>query len=138
MPHPAVLPPQAVALLLEPNPAVIACVRPDGQPVTVPTWYLLEDGRVVVSMDAGRKRLDYLRDDPRVSLTVLAVGGWQTHVTVQGTVVDLQPDDGLVVIDRIARHYTSEPYFNRERPRLTAWIQVERWHGWGKVLLPAP
>ena len=44
-----------------PNYATISVVRPDGQPVSVPTWYLFEDGQVVVNMDGGRKRLDYLR-----------------------------------------------------------------------------
>ena len=46
--------------LARPNPAVIATVRPDGQPVSVPTWYLWEDGRVLVNMDESRKRLQYL------------------------------------------------------------------------------
>lgn len=126
----------AIELLRKPNPAVIACVRPDGRPVTVATWYLLDGERVVVSMDAGRKRLDYLRADPRVSVTVLDLDGWQTHVTVQGRVVELRDDDGLVEIDRIAHHYTGEAYFNRERPRVTAWIELDAWHGWGKARQP--
>ncbi|HEV7752718.1 MAG TPA: PPOX class F420-dependent oxidoreductase [Baekduia sp.] len=126
----------AIELLRKPNPAVIACVRPDGQPVTVATWYLLDGERVVVSMDAGRKRLDYLRADPRVTVTVLDVDGWQTHVTVQGRVVELRDDDGLVEIDRIAHHYTGQAYFNRERPRVTAWIELDAWHGWGRARQP--
>jgi PPOX class probable F420-dependent enzyme len=126
----------AIELLRKPNPAVIACVRPDGRPVTVATWYLLDGERVVVSMDAGRKRLDHLRADPRVSVTVLDLDGWQTHVTVQGRVVELRDDDGLVEIDRIAHHYTGEAYFNRERPRVTAWIELDAWHGWGKARQP--
>jgi hypothetical protein len=36
------------------NPAVIATLRPDGQPVTVATWYLFEIGRVLVNMDGAR------------------------------------------------------------------------------------
>ena len=34
-------------------------------------------------------------------------------------------------IDRIARHYTGAPYRNRERGRVNAWIEIDRWHGWG-------
>ncbi|MDP9318073.1 MAG: pyridoxamine 5'-phosphate oxidase family protein, partial [Actinomycetota bacterium] len=68
-------------LLAEPNPAVIAVVRADGQPVSVATWYLVEDdGRVLVNMDGGRKRNDYMRNEPRVSLTALKDGEWYTHV----------------------------------------------------------
>ena len=48
---------------------MIATVRPDGQPVSVATWYLFEGGEILVNMDESRRRLAYLRADPRVSLT---------------------------------------------------------------------
>ena len=53
-------PPHILDFLHGPNPAVIASNRPDGQPVSVATWYLLEDdGRILVNMDEGRRRLHY-------------------------------------------------------------------------------
>jgi PPOX class probable F420-dependent enzyme len=124
------LPDHVVALLAEPNPAVIATVRPDGQPVSVATWYLWEDGRILVNMDEGRKRLDYLRHDPRVTLTVLAED-WYSHVSLQGRVVEMSDDAGLADIDRLAKHYNGRPYPNRERGRVSARIEIDRWHGWG-------
>jgi hypothetical protein len=65
------LPEAAVAMLRKPNPAVITTLRPGGQPVSVATWYLWDGGRVLVNMDEGRKRLENLRNDPRVALDVL-------------------------------------------------------------------
>ena len=124
------VPAQVDELLERPNPAVITALRQDGQPVSVATWYVWEDGRILVNMDAGRKRLDYLRTDPRVSITVLADGNWYSHVSMQGRVVSLEEDAGLADIDRIARHYTGDPYPNRERTRYSAWIEVDSWHGW--------
>jgi PPOX class probable F420-dependent enzyme len=125
------LPDRAVELLRRPNAAVMATVRSDGSPVTAATWYLWEDdGRVLVNLDASRVRLRHLRGDPRVSLTVLAED-WYTHVTVIGRVVEMRDDEGLADIDRIARHYTGAAYANRTDPRVSAWIEVERWHGWG-------
>jgi PPOX class probable F420-dependent enzyme len=115
-----------------PNPAVIATVRPDGQPVSVATWYLLDGDRLLVNMDAGRKRLAHLREDPRVSLTVLDLDSWYTHVSVQGRVVEWRDDGDLADIDRLARQYGRERYPNRERPRVSAWIEVDHVHGWGK------
>jgi PPOX class probable F420-dependent enzyme len=120
-------------LLAKPNPATIATVRPDGQPVTVATWYVWDNGRILVNMDEGRKRLDYLRENPRVSLTVLAGDDWYTHVSVQGHVVELSDDPDLADIDRISRHYTGQAYPQRDRKRISAWIEVDRWHGWGKL-----
>jgi PPOX class probable F420-dependent enzyme len=127
------LPESVVQLLEKPNPSVITAVRSDGQPVSVATWYLWDDGRVLVNMDEGRKRLDYLRKDPRVSLTVLDEGGWYTHVSLQGRVVEMRDDEGLADIDRLAKHYTGRQYPNRERDRISAWIEVDRWHGWGAM-----
>lgn len=125
------LPDDVLQLLSQPNPAVMASVRGDGQPVTVATWYLVEDGRILINLDIGRKRLDHLRRDPRVSLTALNDGDWYTHVSVQGRVVELTDDVDLADIDRLARHYTGQPYPNRRRTRVSAWIEIDSWHGWG-------
>ena len=124
----------AMALLVQPNPAVIAVVRPDAQPVSVATWYLVdEDGRILVNMDAGRKRNDYMRDNPRVSLTALKQGAWYTHVSVQGRVTQWRDDTNFVDIDRLSQHYGRGRYSNRLRPRVSALIEIEYWHGWGAV-----
>ena len=125
------LPEDVRALLAKPNPAVIATVRADGQPVSVATWYLLAGDRLLVNMDEGRKRLDYLRQDPRVSLTALDESSWYTHVSVQGRVVEFRDDPDLADIDRLSRHYGGEAYRNRDRRRVSAWIEVDSWHGWG-------
>ena len=130
MPRPP-LPDPVSDLLAKPNPAVITALRPDGQPVSVATWYLWERGRLLVNMDEGRKRLDYLRADPRVSLTALDEAGWYTHVSLQGRVAEMYDDQELADIDRLATHYTGAPYRNRERGRVSAWIEIDRWHGWG-------
>jgi PPOX class probable F420-dependent enzyme len=127
----APLPEQTRELLAKPNPAVITSVRPDGQPVSVATWYLLDGDRILVNMDVGRKRLDYLRNDPRVSLTALDEHSWYTHVSVQGRVVELLDDPDLADIDRLSRHYTGDPYPTRDRGRVSAWIEIDSWHGWG-------
>jgi PPOX class probable F420-dependent enzyme len=124
------LPPAVLELLARPNPAVMATVAADGRPVTVATWYLLEpDGRILLGLDAQRARLNHLRNDPRVSLTALAPD-WYTHVSVQGHVVSITDDDGLRDIDRLAQHYTGRPYYNRERPRVSVLVEIDRWHGW--------
>ena len=130
MPKPP-LPDDVRALLDKPNPCVITAVRADGQPVSVATWYLIEDKRVLVNLDEGRRRLDYLREDPRVSLTVLDEADWYTHVSLQGRVTEMRDDGGLRDIDRLSSHYTGNAYPKRDRGRVSAWIEVDRWHGWG-------
>ncbi|MFF0046881.1 PPOX class F420-dependent oxidoreductase [Streptomyces sp. NPDC005498] len=127
------LPDEAVTMLKKANPAVITTLRPDGQPVSTPTWYLWDDGRVLVNMDEGRKRLEHIRRDPRVALTVLDEAGWYTHISIIGRVTETRPDEGLADIDRLARQYLGNDYPMRDRDRVSAWIEIERWHGWGTL-----
>lgn len=121
------------ALLEAPNPAVVATVRADGHPVSVATWYLMVGDQVLINMDEGRKRLDHLRADPRVSLTVLADHDWYTHVSLIGRVTQMYDDVGLSDIDRLSRHYRGRDYTNRQRGRVSALVDVDRWHVWGKL-----
>jgi PPOX class probable F420-dependent enzyme len=84
MPTPP-LPRELQEVLAKPNPSVIGTVAPDGAPNTVATWYVWEDGRVLVNMDEERRRLEYLRSNPRVSLTVLDGDEWYRHISLHGT-----------------------------------------------------
>ena len=119
-------------LLTKANPAVVTTLRSDGQPVSVATWYLLEDDdRVLLNMDDTRVRLQHLRRDPRVSLTILDESSWYTHVSLVGRVGEPVADRGLSDIDRLSTHYGGSPYPDRESPRTSAWLTVEKWHGWG-------
>src|SRR5690242_14146050 len=129
MPTPP-LPRELDAFLSQPNPAVIATLESDGAPHTAATWYLWEDGRVLVNMDEGRKRLRHLRADPRVSVTVLGEADWYRHVTLRGRAPSIDVDSELRDIDRLARHYTGNPFQRRDRGRVSAWIEVESWHAW--------
>jgi PPOX class probable F420-dependent enzyme len=124
------VPPELQEYLRQPNPAVIATLHNDGSPHTAATWYLWEAGRVLVNMDRTRRRLAYLRHDPRVSITILDRDAWYRHVTLEGRAVSIEPDHECEGIDRLARHYTGSPFGTRDRPRVSAWIEVESWHAW--------
>ena len=128
MPKPP-LPDELNAVLAKPNPAIIGSVQTNGAPNTVATWYLWEDGRALVNMADSRRRLDYLRNEPRVSLTVLDGDSWYRHITLHGT-ISLSEDADLADIDRIAQHYTGNAYANRDQGRVNGWIDVESWHAW--------
>ncbi|MEV7010511.1 PPOX class F420-dependent oxidoreductase [Streptosporangium sp. NPDC051022] len=125
------LPEDAVAFLKKPNPAVIATLQPDGQPVSTATWYLWDDGRILVNMDEGRKRLNHIRDDPRVTLTVLDGSNWYTHISIIGHVAKVRDDKDLTDIDRLSQQYLGKKYPQRDRSRVSALIEIDRWHGWG-------
>jgi PPOX class probable F420-dependent enzyme len=124
------MPPEVDDFLRRPNPAVVASLRPDGSPHTVATWYLWDGERVLLNMDENRLRLRFIRRDPRVALTVLDNDSWYSHVSLLGEVVELVEDDGLADIDRLARHYSGEPFRDRESRRFSAWVEPSSWHAW--------
>jgi PPOX class probable F420-dependent enzyme len=124
------LPPKLDAFLARPNPAVVATLRADGSPVTVATWYDWEDGRVLLNMADSRARIEHMRADPRVSLTVLDADDWGSHLGLQGRVASLTDDVDLRDIDRLSRRYGQGEFSTRDQPRVSAWVAVESWHAW--------
>jgi PPOX class probable F420-dependent enzyme len=128
------LPPELDEFLARANPAVIATLRPDGGPHAVPTWYEWRDGRVLVNMDESRSRLQHLRRDPRVAITILAEDDWYSHVSILGRVVEIRADVDLADIDRLSGRYRGEAYWNRDRKSVTALVEPERWYTWGSLL----
>jgi PPOX class probable F420-dependent enzyme len=130
MPKPP-LPPALREFLAQPNPSAIGSLDADGAPHTAATWYLSEDdGRVLVNMADTRKRLENLRRDPHVSLTVLGKDDWYRQVTLRGRMTEIEDDTELEGIDRLSRHYTGEPYARREQRRVNGWIEVASWYAW--------
>src|SRR6185503_15814853 len=117
------LPQELEEFLTQPNPSVIATIEPDGSPHTAATWYLWENGRVLVNMADTRKRLDHMRRDPRVSLTVMAEETFYNQVTLRGRVAEIAADDDLSGIDRLSTHYMGSAYSARDQKRVNAWIE---------------
>jgi PPOX class probable F420-dependent enzyme len=124
----APVPDELVEFLRAPHAAVIATVRSDGAPYSAATWYDWDDGRVLVNMDSERLRLSHMRSDPRVSVTVMDLSDWYHAVTILGRVAELRDDEALADIDRLSHRYRGAPYWNRDRKRVTALIEPERWH----------
>ncbi|UGS38996.1 PPOX class F420-dependent oxidoreductase [Capillimicrobium parvum] len=118
------------AFLRKPNMAVVATLSTDGTPHTVATWYDWDSGRVLLSMDHSRRRLRHLTADGRVALTVIDRDDWYRHISLIGRVDEMHDDEGLADIDRLAVRYTGEAYKTRDSPRVSAWIEIQRWHGW--------
>lgn len=131
------LPDELAAMLMAPNPSVVATVRPDGELHTAATWYeFLDDGRILLNMDATRMRLRHLRAAPRVAMTIFAGGDWYSHISIAGQVEEFRDDIDLTDIDRLALRYKGTQYPDRHRESISAIIKISRWHAWKTPLLP--
>jgi PPOX class probable F420-dependent enzyme len=70
--------------LQQPFIGVLATLRRDGRPYTVPVWWLLHDGSYWISGTYERVWCKQLRRDPRASLCIEATGELAGHVGLDG------------------------------------------------------
>jgi PPOX class probable F420-dependent enzyme len=127
----APLPSELVGFLRKPRQAVVGTVRSDGAPVTTACWYgLQDDGRILLTMDRDSYRLQHLREEPRLALTVLG-DDWYNQLSILGRAVEVRGDADLVDIDGLSQHYLGEPYEDRSYNGVTVLVEIARWHTWG-------
>jgi PPOX class probable F420-dependent enzyme len=126
----APLPSELERFVAKPRPAVVATITKDGSPISTATWYEWVDGRVLLTMDASGHRIQNLRRDPRVALTVLGES-WYNHVSLLGRVVEIGDDPEFAAIDRLSRRYEGRPYPERDWQCVYVLFEVERWHTYG-------
>jgi len=126
----APIPVELEAWLQAARPCVMATVRPDHAPVTVACWYEYRSGgRVLLSMSDTARRLDHLRRNPNVALTILG-DDWYQHVSLLGRVIETRADENLLDGDRLSMRYEGTPYPDRD-PAVSVVVKVERWHSYG-------
>jgi PPOX class probable F420-dependent enzyme len=120
-----------LAFLARPRRAVVGTVRADGSPVTTACWYgLQDDGRILLTMDRDSFRLEHLRGEPRVALTVLG-DDWYNQLSLLGRAVEFRDDTELADIDGLSRRYLGEAYEDRSYNGVSVLVEIERWHTWG-------
>lgn len=73
------------ALLDDINPAILGTVHPDGSPQTSVVWVAREGEELVISSQAGRRKIRNIEADPRVSLIVYDREDPQLYAEIRGT-----------------------------------------------------
>jgi hypothetical protein len=81
-------------------------------------------------MDRDSHRLQHLRGNPRVALTVLG-DSWYDQLSLLGRAVEVREDTDLADIDGLSRRYLSEPYEPRDYNGISVLVEVDRYHTWG-------
>ncbi|WP_329033610.1 PPOX class F420-dependent oxidoreductase [Streptomyces sp. NBC_01725] len=67
------------------NPAVLCTVNPDGGPQSSVVWVGTDGDDLVISSQAGRRKVTNLAGEPRVSLSVFDMADPERYVEVRGT-----------------------------------------------------
>jgi len=93
-----------------------------------PVWIDLEGEAILVCTGASSLKAKNTRRDPRIGLSVIAMGNPYEEAQFRGRVIEQRPDGDFVVMDRISRKYTDKPFPWRDDPagRRVLVIAVER------------
>ncbi|MEU6726062.1 PPOX class F420-dependent oxidoreductase [Nonomuraea wenchangensis] len=94
-------------LLDAPNIGVLATVNPDGSPQTSVVWIGTDADDVVISSQAGRRKIRNLERDPRASLCVFDLADSDRYVEVRGTAT-VTVDEGRRLAVSLAERYEGE------------------------------
>ncbi|RCG29995.1 PPOX class F420-dependent oxidoreductase [Sphaerisporangium album] len=118
----------AKALLDRPVHAWVTALRPDGSLHSTVVWVELDGDDVVFNTAVGRAKERFLRQDPRVSVSVLDPDHSHHLVSVSGT-AKFELEGADETIDRLAKKYLgadSYPFRQPGEQRVNVRVTPER------------
>ena len=105
----------------------VASVLPDGGPHTVPVWVDTEGDRIVFFTQSGTRKARNLERDGRIAISLVDGANPYRTAQIRGRVVEKRTGDPAeVVIERIARKFTGEPFPWRSPNSVVYVIEPER------------
>jgi PPOX class probable F420-dependent enzyme len=111
-----------------PYVATVTTLRQDGSPHATVVWVDTENGTVTFNTAVGRAKERHLRNDPRVSLTVVDPENAYQWVSVSGR-AELTKDGADDQIDKLAKKYLGEdkyPWRSPDEQRISVKITPEQ------------
>jgi PPOX class probable F420-dependent enzyme len=132
------LPDEARAVLESPALAHLVTINPDGSPQVSCVWVGLQDGEIAFASLGPRRKLDNIRRDPRVTLSVEGMDydglGLKQYLVVHGR-ARIHEGGGPELLQRLAHTYLGPdvkfPPMDEPPPGVVVRIAVERLGGSG-------
>lgn len=119
------VPEQLRVLFDEPALGHVSYLNSKGQIVTFPMWVDYDGNHLLTSSPVGSRKGRALRTQPKVSISIVSTTNPWLWLSASGRVIDIQPDENLEFIDRMARKYTGRDY-QRRTPREVFTVEIER------------
>jgi PPOX class probable F420-dependent enzyme len=115
-----------------PFPAVVTTLRKDGTPHSTGIWIDEVDGDLLFNTAEGRAKPRELRQDPRVSVTILDPGDMYRWISISGR-AELTTEGARETIDKLAKKYLGKdeyPWYQGEQ-RVDVRIKPEKIDSYG-------
>ena len=128
----------AIALLASDAVATVVTLDPDGTPHLSAAWVGIEDGEIVIGTLGGQRKLENLRRDPRIALSVQSerINEWglREYLVVNGS-ARITEGGAPELLQRLAHVYLGPdvlfPAMPSPPPGFVTRIRVERISGIG-------
>jgi PPOX class probable F420-dependent enzyme len=105
----ATIPPQAHALLDEPNFGHLTTLMADGSPQVSPVWVDRDGDAVLVNTSKGRVKHRNIERDPRVAISIADTENPYVYIQVRGR-AEVTDEDGLAHINALSHKYMGRDY----------------------------
>jgi len=117
---------EVLELLNQPTNYDLATINPNGTIQLNPVWGEVHDGKIRINTLAGRrKHKNLIERGDRVTITVTDPNDPLRYVEIRGRVDEMTTDNGVEVIDRLAKKYTGAdkyPHLQEGDVRVTIMI----------------
>ena len=123
------LPDDLTALLRKPSTCYIATLMPDGSPQLTQTWVDTDGDHVLINTVEGFQKVNNVKRDQRVALTVSDPTQPSRYFGVRGRVVHTTTAGGAEHIEALSQKYLGGPYpwfGGRDQVRVILTISADR------------
>lgn len=103
-------------LLREPAFCQFATLMPDGSPQITQVWVETDGEHILINTPEGSQKEKNIRRDPRVAVNVVDPSNAWRLAMVRGRVVDVNNEDAVEQIDRLAKKYLNQDTYPFHRP----------------------
>jgi PPOX class probable F420-dependent enzyme len=84
----------------------LTTVRADGQPQSVPVWFVWEDGSFLIYSQRGKPKLRNIEDNPKVSVHLRGTDTGDDVVTIEATATPAADTPAADRVERYIRKYS--------------------------------
>jgi PPOX class probable F420-dependent enzyme len=106
----------ALALIEQPVIAHFATAGPDGWPQVTPVWVDHEGTDVLINTAEGRVKPRFIRENPRVAISLTAPNDPYNALALRGTVVSIATEGADEHIDKLAKKYLGADSYPMRTP----------------------
>ena len=116
-------------LLQQPAFANLATIMADGSPQVTPVWFDFDGTHVIINSAKGRVKDRNMRQNRKVSLSIMDPKNPYRYLEIRGTVVEITEDGADSHIDKQAKRYLNldkYPYRTPDEVRVLYKVLPER------------